>query len=122
MWDETHPRWLLFAGEVVISAREIEERRMAAEVRNLSEIVRQAKQAIGKAGVVADRVNSSANGLLQTMQRVEIMTKELDSANAELTAALGTITNGGPPLDGGGSEPLTLDQAASVVAEANRVR
>lgn len=119
MWGEHHPRWLLFAGEVVIAAREIEERRMAAEVKGLAETVRQAKQAIARASSVAQRVNNSAASLASTMQRVEDMTVELDKANAELTGALGTITNGGPPLDDGGSEQLTLDQALNVVTEAN---
>lgn len=95
-------------------------RKMAAEVKGLAETVRQAKQAIARASSVAQRVNNSAASLAGTMQQVEEMTKQLDSANAELTAALGTITNGGPPLGDGGQLPLTLDQAASVVADANR--
>lgn len=121
MWDKRHPRWLLFAGEVVVSAREIQERHMAAEVKGLAETIRQAKQAISKASNVAARVNASATELVQNMAAVDDMTQQLDAANAELKAALGTITNGGPPLDDGGSaSKLTLGQAANVVAEANR--
>ena len=43
MWSETHPRWLLFAGEVVISAEEVNRehrRKMSVEVKGLAEIVR----------------------------------------------------------------------------------
>lgn len=97
-------------------------KKMAVQVKGLADTVRQAKQAIAKASDVAVRVNDSANQLVSTMAAVEAMTSELDRANADLQGALGTITNGGPPLDDGESSvhgTLNLDQAASVVANAN---
>jgi prophage DNA circulation protein len=125
IWGEGHPRWLLFAGEVLISAREFNEehrRKMSVEVKGLAETVRKAKDAIRTASTAASRMSDSATRVVNTVAQVEAMTKQLDAANDDLTAALGTMTNGGPPLDDGGSSQsatLNVDQAASVVADAN---
>lgn len=126
MWSETHPRWLLFAGEVVISAEELErEYRMSVEVKGLADIVRQAKEAIRVASDAADGMRQSASELTSTVAQVMDMKRQLDTANADLRAAVGAMSNGGPPLEqpsssaGSSSSGLTVDQAASVVAAQN---
>lgn len=126
MWSETHPRWLLFAGEVVISAEELErEYRMSVEVKGLADIVRQAKEAIRVASDAADGMRQSASDLTSTVAQVMDMKRQLDTANADLRAAVGAMSNGGPPLEqpsssaGSSSSGLTVDQAASVVAAQN---
>jgi hypothetical protein len=127
MWSETHPRWLLFAGEVVVSAQELErEYRMSVEVKGLADTVRRAKEAIRTASTAAERMNDSAQRVSATVAQVESMIVELDQANADLTAALGSMTNGGPPLDepassqGSSESGLTPSQAANVVAAQNK--
>ncbi|RZN09657.1 hypothetical protein CWO91_16650 [Bradyrhizobium genosp. SA-3] len=122
MWSETHPRWLLFAGEVVISAEELErEYQMSVEVKGLADIVRQAKDAIRTASDAAAGMRASANELTSTVGQVLDMQRQLDAANADLKAAVGAMSNGGPPLDApaSSSSGLTVDQAASVVAAQN---
>jgi hypothetical protein len=131
MWSEQHPRWLLFGGELLISAREINEERrrnMSVEVKGLADIVRAAKDAIRVASDAADGMRASAAELASTVAQVMGMKQELDTANADLKAAVGQMSNGGPPLDQPSSSStsssnagatLTVDQAASVVAAAN---
>lgn len=129
MWSETHPRWLLFAGEVVISAEELErEYQMSVEVKGLADIVRQAKDAIRIASDAAAGMRASANELTGTVNQVLEMKDELDRANADLKAAVGAMSNGGPPLDQpsssagsslGSASALTADQAATIVAAQN---
>jgi hypothetical protein len=117
MWSARHPRWILFEGEVLISAEEIREkerrRKMSVQVKGLADTVRQAKAAIDKASTVATRVNTSASQLVATMAAVEDMTSHLDGANADLQAALGAVTNGAPPLDAGATTPTTSDPASA---------
>ncbi|MCK1742204.1 hypothetical protein IVA80_15370 [Bradyrhizobium sp. 139] len=125
MWSETHPRWLLFGGELLISANEINQerrRKMSVEVKGLAEIVRQAKDAIRTASDAAAGMRASATELSSTVGQVLDMKRQLDTANADLKAAVGAMSNGGPPLDEPASSSpssLNLDQAASVVADAN---
>jgi multidrug resistance efflux pump len=123
MWSASHPRWILFEGEVLISAEEIREeerrRKMSVQVKGLADTVRQAKAAIDKASTVATRVNTSASQLVVTMAAVEDMTAQLDGANADLQAALGTVTNGAPPLEVGATAPTTSSSDATTTATAS---
>lgn len=96
------------------------EYRMSVEVKGLAETVRRAKEAIGKASTAAVRMESSANRVSDRVAQVENMIKQLDAAEADLGAAVGALSNGGPPLDDASNSSLTLDQAKSVVHEANK--
>lgn len=75
------------------------ERRMSVQVTGLADTVRRAKAAIDAAGGAAVRLESSANAVVNTIGAVDNMTKQLDAANADLQAAVGVMTNGGPPLE-----------------------
>lgn len=72
---------------------------MSVEVRGLADIVREAKEAIGKAASSAERMRNSATRLTGTLSQVEDMTDQLDAAHADLQGAVGLLSNGGPPLD-----------------------
>jgi hypothetical protein len=116
MWSEHHDRWNIFAADVLVTAREINQehrRNMSVEVKNLADVVRQAKEAIGKASTAAYRMNSSAGNLVSTVKQVEGMIGDLDKANAELQAAVGGLSNGGPPLDDVPSSTTSSPPAAS---------
>jgi hypothetical protein len=103
--------------------REWRRKRMSVEVKGLADIVREAKDAIRTASNAASGMRASAKELTSTVAQVVDMQRQLDSANADLKAAVGAMSNGGPggPLDGpdNSSNSLTLDQAANVVADAN---
>lgn len=71
---------------------------MSVEVKGLAEIVRQAKDAIRTASDAAASMRSSATDLAATVGQVLDMQKQLDAANADLKAAVGAMSNGGPPL------------------------
>ena len=90
---------------------------MAVQVQGLAETVRQAKAAIDRASTVANKVNASATELVQTMADVEAMTTQLDAANAELKGALGTVTNGAPPLETGAKPQTDTSTASSASGE-----
>lgn len=79
------------------------ERRMSVQVSGLADTVRKAKAAIDAASGAATRLKSSADAVTATIGTVTDMTAQLDAANAELTAAVGVMTNGDPnpgPLPG----------------------
>lgn len=120
------------------------EYRMSVQVKGLADIVRQAKTAIDTAGNAAVRLQSSAQAVVNTIGQVDDMTRQLDAANADLQAAVGAMSNGGPPLEdttssetnsepvSGGTgpdpvDPRTLPPASNVhaaeviVAKANAV-
>jgi prophage DNA circulation protein len=92
---------------------------MAVEVRGLADIVREAKNAIRTASDAAAGMRNSANELTSTVAQVLDMQKQLDSANADLRAAVGAMSNGGDQPESS-SPSLTLNQATNVVAEANK--
>lgn len=72
---------------------------MAIQVKSLADTVRVARKAIEKAGDVSGRLKASAENMADVFGRVEDMTTQLDVATAELQAALGEQTNGGPAWD-----------------------
>ena len=95
------------------------ERRMSVQVTGLADTVRRAKAAIDAASGAASRLESSANAVVNTIGAVDDMTKQLDAANADLQAAVGVMTNGGPPLvtspTPGTASPPVASTAAPVV-------
>lgn len=94
---------------------------MSVEVKGLAETIRNAKKAIANASDVSARMQASAQRLTGTLAQVEEMTQQLDSAHAELQAAVGQLSNGGPPLDEPApSAPISLQAAANLVGEANK--
>ncbi|WP_454627749.1 hypothetical protein [Bradyrhizobium cenepequi] len=103
------------------------EYQMSVQVKGLADIVRDAKRAIDTAGDAATRLRASANAVVATIGQVDDMTRQLDAANADLTAAVGAMTNGGPPLDDTASSeqssppasPADVKQASIQVANAN---
>jgi hypothetical protein len=103
------------------------ERRMSVVVTGLADTVRQAKAAIGAAGASATRLKSSALAVVATIGVVDDMTRQLDTANADLQAAVGEMTNGGPPLvttdepapPSTGPAPGAADIPTSLTAVAN---
>ena len=86
---------LLFGAVLTAAEREA----MSVEVKGLADTIRNAKAAISKASDAAARLNGSAGRLTATLAQVEDMTTQLDTANADLQAAVGQLSNGGPPLD-----------------------
>lgn len=101
MWDESHPRWLLFAGDVMVTATEIKERdeRMSVEVKGLADVVRQVKSAISVATTAAAAMQTTANSVVDKINQVNELHTELKQADADLGAAIGLMSNGAPPLE-----------------------
>jgi len=103
---------------------------MTVEVKGLADIVRQAKTMIRTASEEAVKLQAAAEDLQATVAQVAVARRELDTANAELRAAVGEISNGGPPLEAGkASEPAEpvppllnqSDLEAALKAAANQV-
>ena len=84
---------------------------MAIEVKGLADTVRAAKEMVRKASDEAAKMADSAERLKETIAQVTQVRQELDDAQAELQAALGAMTNGGPSLwqDEGSYEGATFD-------------
>lgn len=76
---------------------------MSVQVQALADVVRNAKAAIATAGDSAVRLKGSAERVVQRVAEVEAMVGELNAAEVELAAALGSTSNGGPPLETGGT-------------------
>jgi predicted ribosome quality control (RQC) complex YloA/Tae2 family protein len=75
------------------------EMKFMEEIKGLAATVKRAKNAIRSASDSSKRLEHSANALASNLGQVEGLTRELDGANAELQAAIGLLSNGGPPLD-----------------------
>lgn len=71
---------------------------MSVEVKGLAEIVRQAKEAITLASSAGPKLRDSAQRVADKVSQVNDMIKQLDAADADLGAAIGAMSNGGPPL------------------------
>jgi hypothetical protein len=105
-----------FAARLMIAVYDTnKEYRMSVQVQALTEVVRQAKLAIATASTAAVRMSNSAARVVDRVAQVEGMIKELDSAEAELGAALGQMSNGGPPLDDGVKIGVDFGTTPSVV-------
>jgi len=79
-------------------ARERQERLMSVEVKGLADIVRQAKEAVALASSAGPKLRDSAQRVVDKVSQVNDMIKQLDAADADLGAAIGAMSNGGPPL------------------------
>jgi hypothetical protein len=75
-----------------------EEYRMSVQIDGLTDMVKYAKSAISQASEAASRIQVSASRVAGRVSQVNEMVAQLDKAEAELGAALGEMTNGGPPL------------------------
>jgi ABC-type transporter Mla subunit MlaD len=71
---------------------------MSVEVKGLADIVRQAKEAISLASSAGPKLRDSAQRVADKVTQVNDMIKQLDAADADLGAAIGAMSNGGPPL------------------------
>lgn len=96
---------------------------MSVLVQNLAETVRSAKKAIATASDASSRLVGSAERVVQRVREVEAMVVELNAAESELAEALGSSSNGGPPLDdtapSSSSPDITLEQSLRQVEAAN---
>jgi uncharacterized phage infection (PIP) family protein YhgE len=92
---------------------------MSIEVKGLADTVRLAKEAMRKAADSAMQLEFSAGQLTKTLAQVSGLTGELDAANADLQAAVGQLSNGGPPLEhtstSGGGFGSTADVSGMTV-------
>jgi ABC-type transporter Mla subunit MlaD len=129
MWSESHERWLLFAGDVLISANEINrELQMSAQIKGLAETVRRAKSVLGVAGQAAQRLEGAAAGLAETVATVDAMTGEIVAADTELRGVVDAMKEDNGPLPASTEPslgtavgaPLTLGQSVNIVHEANK--
>ena len=119
-----------FAARLMIAVYDINrEHRMSVEVKGLADVVRRAKQAINAASDAAGRMQTSAERVTARVSQVEDMVKQLDAAEADLAAAVGQLSNGGPPLDDtrssaavlqGGGPQMSVEQSLRLVENQNR--
>ncbi len=68
-------------------------------ITGLAEIVRQTKASLAEAASAAGEMQTSAASVTAKVSQIKDMTAELKAADAELGAAIGTMSNGGPPLE-----------------------
>lgn len=107
----------IFAARVFVIADDInKELRMSAQVTALADMVRNAKAAIATASDASARLSGSAGRVVQRVAEVEAMVTELNAAESELAAALGSTSNGGPPLE---STPVTSPVAPELTIAAS---
>lgn len=120
-WDSSHPRWLIFAADVAITADEINrELLMSAQIKGLADTVRRAKSVLGVAGAAAQRLEGATAGLAETVSTVDAMTGEIIAADTELRGVVDALKDGAAPLDPPeNTSPLTLPQAVNVVQASN---
>lgn len=76
---------------------ELEDHEMSVQhVKGLADIVRQTKAALAEATGAAGEMQTAAQSVAGKVAMVRDMTNELKAADAELGAAIGTLTNGDP--------------------------
>lgn len=98
--DDHNYRW--FATRLMLAVYDINrdgKQRMSVEVKGLADTVRKAREGIAAASAKAAKLAASADALGQNLAAVDSVTQQLDAANAELQAAVGQLSNGGPTLD-----------------------
>lgn len=123
--SQNHLDW--FAARLLVAVYDTNvEHRMSVQVQQLADIVRRAKSAIATAGDSATRLEGSAQRVLARVAEVETMNTALNEAELELATALGSSSNGGPPLDVAPSTPPassspneTIDSSIIKVQAAN---
>ena len=90
--------WAWSAASVLGAAAEIRAKdRMSVEVKGLADTVRQARAAITQASTAAARMQDSAQRVHAGVAQVEDMISQLNTAEADLAAAVGQLSNGGRP-------------------------
>ncbi len=85
-------------------------------ITGLAEIVRQTKASLAEAAFAAGEMQASAASVTSKVSQIKDMTAELKAADAELGAAIGTMSNGGPALS-----PLESTTASAPVTPASSV-
>jgi hypothetical protein len=98
------PRWPLAsrASSVATVINQQEDRPMPAPapIAGLASTLRDhLREATARADQVARRAKESVSNLHQVLEAAEGTVQQLDTAAADIQAALGLSTNGGPPLD-----------------------
>lgn len=88
---------------------------MAIEVVRLADVILQVKELVRQVSDEACLLVESVERLQDTMQQVTQMRNDLDNAEADLHAALGQMTNSGPPLDDNDNANDTTDIPAADV-------
>jgi hypothetical protein len=68
-------------------------------IKGLAEIVRQTRASLAAASLAAGDMQISALSVTNKINQINELTNELKAADAELGAAIGQLSNGGPPLD-----------------------
>ena len=89
---------------------------MTGAVRNLSELLRDARTAIGQAHDKVDRLRKAVGHLNDGYDKVDSLTEEVQSAANEVHAMVGQISNGGPAT----AVSTATFQAESPVQEATQ--
>lgn len=83
----------------LIDLKNQEHRMSVQNVKGLADIVRQTKASLAAASSAAGEMQSTANSVTSKVAQINELTNELKQADAELGAAIGQLSNGGPPLD-----------------------
>ena len=96
---------------------ELEDHEMSVQhVKGLADIVRQTKAALAEATGAAGEMQTAAASVASKVSMVRDMTNELKAADAELGAAIGTLTNGDPNP---GPLPDTVPSAPTIQASSS---
>jgi hypothetical protein len=99
------PRWPLAslasaAAATMINPQEDRSMPAPAPIAGLASTLRDhLREATARADQVARRARESVSNLHQVLDAAEGTVQQLDTAAADIQAALGLSTNGGPPLD-----------------------
>jgi len=90
----------LVAAATVINQQEDRPMPAPAPIAGLASTLRDhLREATARADQVARRAKESVSNLHQVLDAAEGTVQQLDTAAADIQAALGLSTNGGPPLD-----------------------
>lgn len=108
---------LVLGTALAVTLTQVQELDMSVVVKGLADAVRRAKAGIDRAGATSTALGASAANLDSVVTQVEGMKNELDATAAELQAALGATTNGGPPLDDLNSAVSELKTASNVTVK-----
>lgn len=69
---------------------------MAAEVKGLSDVLRDAKGILQQVNVAKDRLETHVGELSDALTQVNAFTNQVQKATSEMRAVLGAMTNGAP--------------------------
>lgn len=71
----------------------------AQSISGLADVIKQARTALAGVPAVAEDIKATTSSVLAKVKKVQDLTGELKAADAELDAAIGQLSNGGPPLE-----------------------